>query len=309
MLPTAMHAVADVHETPVRKLFGTPAGAGIVWTLQLVPFHRSAMTCAALLLPTAVHADGEVQETAFKNDPGLPEVGVGSMLQLVPSQCSVSVPSELPELSRAVPTATQAVGDVHETPFSAPAAAPPGFGVGTIRHAVPSQSSARLPLGLPKGKSVVPPTAMQLEDDLHDTPTSCAPCVPCGLTVGWTLHWVPSHPWPTVTIAPEASTPYPTAIQAEAPGQATPISRPLLSAFEVACRLQLWPSQRSARVEGPFAPAKLAPPTAVHAEDDEHEMPFRAANCDPVGFGVDWTVHFVPFHCSVSVTPTPELFV
>jgi len=92
LTPTAVHAVADVHDTPVRKLICAPAGAGIGWMLQLVPPHLSAMTCRALLFPTAVHAFGEVHETAFRNAPGLPEVGVGWMLQLVPSQRSATVP-------------------------------------------------------------------------------------------------------------------------------------------------------------------------------------------------------------------------
>jgi hypothetical protein len=155
--------------------------------LQLVPSQLSAMTAPALLFPTAVHAFGDVQETAFKNDPGLPEVGVGWMLQLVPSQRSVSVPTGLPELSKAAPTATQAEGDVQETPFKALKGAPAGLGVGVIRHAVPSQSSASVPFALPE-RSAAWPTAMQAEDDLHDTPRRLAPRAPCGLTVGWTLH-------------------------------------------------------------------------------------------------------------------------
>jgi hypothetical protein len=149
--PTAVHAVAEVHDTPVRKLFGAPAGAGTGCMLQLVPSHLSAMTCPAPLFPTAVRAFGEVQETLFKTAPGVAEVGVGWMLQLVPSQCSVSVPMGLPAVSTTEPTATQAVGDVHETPFSEPLGVPSGFAVWTIRHLVPSNSSASVPRGLPSG--------------------------------------------------------------------------------------------------------------------------------------------------------------
>jgi hypothetical protein len=152
--PTAVHAVADVHETPVRKLIGAPAGAGIGWMLQLVPSHLSAITCRAPLFPTAVHAFGEVQETAFRNAPGLPEVGVGCMPQLMPSQRSASVPPSglLKMPSKAPPTAKHADGDVHDTPLRRLAlpAAPGGFGVGVIRHAVPSHSSASVPLPSPK---------------------------------------------------------------------------------------------------------------------------------------------------------------
>lgn len=110
---------------------------------------------------------------------------------------------------------------------------------------------------------------------------------------------------------PEASNPKPTAMHAEAPGQATPISKPPLppGTFEVAWSLHLLPSQRSAKVEAAPELSKEAP-TAVQADDDEHETLFRKACCDPDGFGVDFTVHFAPFHCSASVTSgAPELSV
>jgi hypothetical protein len=100
-------------------------------------------------------------------------------------------------------------------------------------------------------------------------------------------------------------------MHAEAPGQATPISRPPLppGTFEVAWRVQVLPSQRSATVETAPELSKEAP-TAVQAAEDEHETLFRKANCDPDGFGVGLTVQFVPSHCSASVTPAaPELSV
>jgi hypothetical protein len=100
-------------------------------------------------------------------------------------------------------------------------------------------------------------------------------------------------------------------MHAEAPGQATPISRLPLppGTFEVAWRVHLLPSHRSAMVENAPELSREAP-TAVHADEDEHETLFRKANCDPDGFGVDFTVHLVPFHCSASVTPAaPELSV
>ena len=109
---------------------------------------------------------------------------------------------------------------------------------------------------------------------------------------------------------PEASKPKPTPMHAEAPGQATPINRPPMppGTFEVAWRVHLLPSHRSATVEAAPELSEEAP-TAVHADADEHETLFRKAPCDPDGFGVDFTVHFVPFHCSASVTPAPELSV
>ena len=120
--PTAVHAEGDEHETPLKKspCPCVPGGAGVDWTVHVVPSHRSASSAEAVL-PTAVHALGEVQETAPRKSPGLAEVGVDWMLQVVPSHRSVIVgPAGLPELSKAAPTAVQANCDVHETPVSEP---------------------------------------------------------------------------------------------------------------------------------------------------------------------------------------------
>ncbi len=66
--PTAVHAAADVHDTPLRALPWAPAGLGVDWMDQLEPFHRSARARAApaLLLfpPTAVHAVADEHDTA-----------------------------------------------------------------------------------------------------------------------------------------------------------------------------------------------------------------------------------------------------
>src|SRR5262249_16707170 len=101
--------------------------------------------------------------------------------QAVPSQRSVIVPAEFPELSKAAPTAMQGAGDVHVTAFRPLPAAPAGLGVGVMRHVVPSQRSARVP-------RVDCPTDMQDTVDTQATPRSCAPRDPSGLAVGWTLH-------------------------------------------------------------------------------------------------------------------------
>jgi len=39
VLPTAVHAVGDVHETPVRKLEVAPAGLGVATIAHFVPFQ------------------------------------------------------------------------------------------------------------------------------------------------------------------------------------------------------------------------------------------------------------------------------
>ena len=40
--PTAVHAVFALHDTPSNLAAVVPAGLGVVWTVQVAPFHRSA---------------------------------------------------------------------------------------------------------------------------------------------------------------------------------------------------------------------------------------------------------------------------
>ena len=42
LAPTAAQARAEAHETAKNPAAGNPAGLGTAWTLQPVPFHRSA---------------------------------------------------------------------------------------------------------------------------------------------------------------------------------------------------------------------------------------------------------------------------
>jgi hypothetical protein len=66
----AVHAEAEVHDTPLRPLDLVPLGVGVGWTAQVVPFHRSASIMELPLLamekPTAVQAEADVQDTATK---------------------------------------------------------------------------------------------------------------------------------------------------------------------------------------------------------------------------------------------------
>jgi hypothetical protein len=48
-------------------------------------------------------------------------------------------------------------------------------------------------------------------------------------------------------------------------------------------------------------------PVAIHEVDDAHETPQRLLFVAPLGFGVVWIDHEVPFHRSASVTVVPEL--
>jgi hypothetical protein len=48
-------------------------------------------------------------------------------------------------------------------------------------------------------------------------------------------------------------------------------------------------------------------PAATHEVDEMHDTPDNTLVVAPLGFGVDWTTHSVPFQRSASVTAVPEL--
>jgi len=117
-----VQAVDEVHDTLFRKANWAPAGVGVGWMFQVVPFHPSARV-PALETPAAVQADADVHATLVRKPPPCAGLGVGWMFQLFPFHPSARVPVLEP------PTAVQADADVHDTPLSA---APPwdGLGVG-----------------------------------------------------------------------------------------------------------------------------------------------------------------------------------
>jgi hypothetical protein len=57
----------DGHDTPSRPLLVAPAGLGVRWIDQLVPFHRSASVSSLPVRlvknPTAVHDVAEAHDT------------------------------------------------------------------------------------------------------------------------------------------------------------------------------------------------------------------------------------------------------
>ena len=122
--PVAVHALAEVHDTPLRALTEAPAGLGVAWMDQAVPFQCSASVPWRPPLPeeypVAVHALAEVHETALKMLPEAPAgCGVAWIDQLVPSQRSASS-AALPALLASYPTAVQAVAEEHDTADSCP---------------------------------------------------------------------------------------------------------------------------------------------------------------------------------------------
>jgi hypothetical protein len=99
-VPTAVHADADVQDTPLRK--PPPwGGLGVGWMVHLVPFHRSATGRAApvvvVLAPTAMQDDADVQATPNRPLTAVPEgLGVGRMRHEVPFHCSARL-TPIPE--------------------------------------------------------------------------------------------------------------------------------------------------------------------------------------------------------------------
>jgi hypothetical protein len=68
-IPTAVHTLPDVHDTPKNRTCtapGTAVGFAVGWTNQRVPFQRSA-TVPLSAEPTAVQIVAETQDTAIKS--------------------------------------------------------------------------------------------------------------------------------------------------------------------------------------------------------------------------------------------------
>jgi hypothetical protein len=98
VFPTAVHAVADVHETAERA-----PPAGVRWTAHLLPFQRSARAPESVR-PTAVHAAADVHETAERKPPA----GVRRMAQRLPFHVFARFP----------PTALHFLAAAQDTPNS-----------------------------------------------------------------------------------------------------------------------------------------------------------------------------------------------
>jgi hypothetical protein len=87
-VPTAVQALAELHETPAGSPVGDPGGRMVGWTDQLLPFQRAAMPD-----PTAAQAVGDTHDTLAKLPPAPASAGAGSVDQLAPSQCSTTAVS------------------------------------------------------------------------------------------------------------------------------------------------------------------------------------------------------------------------
>jgi hypothetical protein len=160
-----MQAEDDVQDTAIRKLCTAPAGLGVGWMVQVVPFHRSARVLPLAVPPTAVQAEREAHDTLFSAPPPA-GVGVGWIRQVVPFHRSARV-AMVRDLLVVAPTATHAERAVQATLFRLLDAAPGGFGAACVRQKAPADRSTRTP-----GDWLVLeyPTAVQAAARVHDTP-------------------------------------------------------------------------------------------------------------------------------------------
>src|SRR5262249_13429649 len=135
--PKAVQTVRAGQATLARVTFWAPAGLGVGWTCQVLPFHRSARVLRRVWLPTAVHAEAEVQDTLLRPALGPAGAGlkVGTIRQVRPSHRSASVPSDSPVTgSNSLPTAMQDDREVQATLFRSLIPWPGGLGAGCMRH-------------------------------------------------------------------------------------------------------------------------------------------------------------------------------
>jgi hypothetical protein len=138
--PTAVHAVADRHETPSKEACMPGAGLGVGWIDQWVPFQCSASGTSSdefvAAAPTAVQEVADEHETADRELSPAPGLGVGWIDQRVPFQCSASGTLWAGRLGFGwYPTAVQEAADRHDTLTSALSV---GLGMGWIDQPVPA---------------------------------------------------------------------------------------------------------------------------------------------------------------------------
>lgn len=148
-VPTAVQAVAELHDTLRSKLAFAALGAGVLWIVQPEPSHRSASGTAlpppAVVekLPTAVQASEDGQEiplSALVAAPG--GLGVLCTTHAAPSHRSASgvVPPRGSFGTINAPTVIHAVAEGHETSLRLNTGLGV-FGVGSVIQLEPIQRS------------------------------------------------------------------------------------------------------------------------------------------------------------------------
>ena len=139
----------------------------------------------------------------------------------------------------------------------------------------------------------------------HETASICVPVAPAWFGVVGMVHVVPSQASASVA-SPATGLEYPTAEHDVMLKQSMPCSWLLsVPALGLATIDQVEPFHCSTSV---WYTVPKPSPTAVHHAVPMHETPLRSTLVCPAGFGVDTTVHVVPFHSSDMLAVPPAEF-
>lgn len=169
--PTAQQSEKLMQVTPWRSLLGELV-LGVVTMDQALPFQCSARVWVAtepmLEIPTAQQSEVLTQATPSRRLVCELVLGVVTMDQALPFQCSARVSSEEPLPLSAVPTAQQSELLAQLTPMRSLVCEGLVLGVVTMDHTLPFQCWATLWTVPPLKK--VPPTAQQSDAVTQATP-------------------------------------------------------------------------------------------------------------------------------------------
>jgi hypothetical protein len=246
--PTAVQAVAELHDTPESAL--SLLGLGVDWTVQLVPFQLCANVTNVEALfsdqPTAMQLSAELHDTPVSSL--WPLLGAGRIFQVEPFHVSDKVVAGPKRFSREPfwchPTAVHAAAEAHETPSSSPF----GFGDEEVFHLLPFHLSTRA-IREPEPLTELP-TAKQSWAELHDTACMSLSVSPPGFGLDWIFQVEPFHTSTRVSSAKELFSNHPTAVHSWAELHDTPARR-LSSAplgFGLDTVFQVLPFQVSTKV-------------------------------------------------------------
>src|SRR6516165_1634993 len=187
------------------------------------------------------------------------------------------------------PAALQALADGHDTPLIPLPAAPAGFGVAWMVHAVPFHRSASGAGALVVLLVTAAPAAVQARAEVHDTAPSSLPEAPAGFGVAWMVHVVPFQRSASVADTPEAAlTKTPAAVQASGALHDTPC-RTLLAPAGAGTRLRRHVEPFHASASGSVRPVlPVESPTAMHALAEGQDTANSPVAVAPPGAGVAW---------------------
>ncbi len=194
------------------------------------------------------------------------ELGLATVVQLVPFQSSVNVVSAKFEVEKVTeaPTAMQLAPDEHDTPTSEVSVDPLGFGVDAIDQLVPFQCSARAFWDVDVEEN---PTAAQSVSLAQDTPLNAVSSDPVGLAEATIDQVVPfQRSINPVIIEFDAFVERPTAKQSVADEHDNPLKEDsnAPTGLGVATSTQLVPFQCSANVASSDVPTALQSITLGH---------------------------------------------